>query len=215
MELLLAEVPVTVLRTLQAGLSSRVESSHLERIESDQSDDLREYLRYAESWPAIRIEVGADGINVIDRAELVRIAEEMDRGTLSAVIDVKSDPVAVSQLLSQPGVHRVEADDTLKQPVVRDWQVFRLAKSATTDDLESFKRGVVQFLEDLRMRYPSGLYPDDTAVTDFEYKPDRRVIAFRAWLPIGDESWYSEYLERVRAFASQNVPILSFQGVKM
>ena len=92
------------------------------------------------------------------------------------------------------------------------WLVCFFERPLNADEQNIFEEQVVGFFRQFIL--PNFADSTNERIKDLNYLFDGLCVEFQAYMPIGDERWYSEFRAVIVKFHSQYVPISSFQGHK-
>jgi hypothetical protein len=188
-----------------------------DRDQSHIFEHLKHYCSLFDPLPAIEVKAESGGPVVMRGHKYLEIARQLGRPTIRALIHRSSDAAAVEALLSRPDVAQLDwrAIDAAEQaiPFPNQWHVFFFERPLGATDRECFHTRIVEFLsavaqERLRERVN---VPSVSAVL---YDDSRNLAQFQAPTPVGDESWFAEYISRVEIFDRDCARIVSYQGTR-
>jgi hypothetical protein len=181
-------------------------------------EHLRFYCSLIETLPAVVVTVDESAmVTVSQRRVYARIARDLGRPAIRAVVDPASDPAGVARLLREPGVERLswaEIDAAeRKERVAWMWQVFFFARPLTDREQRAFRDEVVGVFAKVPDLFPEAA--DLGAAGPLSAGEEGALLYFRAVQPTGDQAWMRDYVAAIRRFSAQEVRIVSFQGRKL
>jgi hypothetical protein len=179
-------------------------------------EHLQRYCSLFDPLPAIGIHVEKDAILVTRGHKYLRVAWNLGRSRIRALVRASSDPDATAALLARPevrGLNWAEIDaEERANPEVEQWHVYYFERPLDDDEKSRFDREVIGFLRGLYG--PGSGRPEQDPVRTVEYDDAAACVQFRVLLPIGDESWYGGYRAAAQRFSGEVVGIVSFQGLR-
>jgi hypothetical protein len=177
-------------------------------------EHLLHYCSLLETLPAVRVLVDWEQVVITRGHKYLRIALQLGRSKIRAVIDPSSVANAVVMLKSQPGVEKMDWDeiDTLERatPMVDQWHVFFFERPLTKEEKTHFEIDVVHFFEGLA--HPTQAEVGASSVRCIRYDDQGPSAEFLTRTPVGDESWYGPYFAVAKRFSSEIVRVVSYQG---
>jgi len=205
----LLSVPVARL-TLDTDLSGDESASYV-------YEHLRFYCGLIDTLPAVKVTVDANGRAVVSgRRVYARIARDLGRPAIRAVVDAASEPAGVARLLQEPGVEQlswaeIDAEER-EQRVAWMWQVFYFARPLAGAELRAFQDDVVGVFAQVGDLFPEAA--EMGTVDQLTTGEEGRRVSFRAVQPTGDQAWMRDYVAAIRRFSAEVVEVVSFQGRK-
>jgi hypothetical protein len=174
-------------------------------------EHLLHYCSLFDPLPAITVFVEPDGPALTRGHKYLRIARELERPRIRAVIDPASDERAVSGLTRRPDVETLDWAEIDRReratPVAEVWHVFYFERPLTDEEKLRFTREVADFFEDL-----GWAARERARIGEVRHNDEERRAEFLARTPVADESWYAKYLATMTHFSREVVPIVSYQG---
>lgn len=180
-------------------------------------EHLRFYCSLIETLPAVKVTVDGGGRAVVSgRRVYARIASDLGRPAIRAVVDAASEPAGIARLLQDPGVEQlswaeIDAAERM-QRVAWMWQVFYFARPLAGAELRAFQDDVVGVFAQVRDLFPEAA--EMGTVDQLTTGEEGRRVSFRAVQPTGDQAWMRDYVAAIRRFSAEVVAVVSFQGRK-
>ncbi len=177
--------------------------------------ELRHHLAFVEMLPAVGVLVEPEVIVAKSRQGYLRVAHDLGRKSIRAVIDPESDEDAVRVLRADAGVEFLDWEeiDALEgaTPVADVWHSFSFERPLTPLEKEQFERHIVGFFSN------RALFPDYERLSrpaDVRYDDSASRVDFRVPTPVGDDRWYGSWLAILRRFSRGVVEIMTYQGMR-
>jgi hypothetical protein len=180
-------------------------------------DHLRFYYSLFDALPAVEVTVDGNAAVTVSRRRIyARIARDLGRPRIRAVVAAASDPAGVARLLREPDVEKLswaEIDAAERnERVAWLWQVFYFARPLTDAELRTFRDDVVGVFAQVPDLFPEAR--EMGTVEQLAVGDEGRRVSFRAVQPTGDQAWMRDYVIAIRRFSANVVEIVSFQGRK-
>lgn len=177
-----------------------------------------EHLKYALSrpgpfpLPAIKVSLVAGEPVVTGGHKYLRIAREFGTEYIRAII--APDKFAKSDLLEllpkgSELVPTAELEREIQMPVVRDFHVYFFKEPLDEIQQKEFINSVAGFFE--RLRTPL-LLDSDKRLFSWDFPFGGLCAEFEANFPVGDKSWFNDYLRVTQDFSRNIARIITFQG---
>jgi len=195
MGILLVEVPVAAV-TLDDAFP-----------DGDHSHILEHLVRYCATFdtlPAIDISIDGNVARVTRNHKYLIAARLLGRPTIRAVVTSPPSRDDVKRFVSRDDVivldwEAIKAKEALDR-TPKGWHVFFFERSLSAEDKRIFEEETRSLFADPTIRV---LYDDRAAIAEFE-----------AHTPVTDEAWMRQNLGVFTRFHREQVPIVSYQGLR-
>ena len=173
-------------------------------------DHLLYYCSKFSPLPAIEVDVDRDGIRAARRRIYLKIAKDLERPTIRAVISSRSNEEAVNARAERGDIKLLDYDEVRsgEPPFVNGWHVFFFENDLDDRQLADFQGLVRATFE------PCSVRSDDKqeSLTAFAYLSSKRCVEFQALTPVENHAFGTELRTRLFEFDSKVSRILSYQG---
>ena len=188
----------------------REEDSPPERSASYVHEHLKYFLSLERDMPAVRVLIDAAGIHLLDGHRYLRIARELEKPGVRAVVDKKSDPQVVETLAKERRVvHESEWEGQPSSLEFR-WHVFFLEPPLDSFLVERVRALIAECFHESTSRVIETA--GGALIRSLDVDPDSGRIAFEAQTPWADEGWISNFLSKWREFSQNRRAIITYQG---
>lgn len=180
-------------------------------------EHLAHYFSLLDSLPAISVKVEPTGPVIISGHKYLKVARLLGRRGIRAVVDASSDQNDVESLLSRDDVKQLDwgTIDAAERsrPVVDQWHVFFFDRPLREEEKIQFNEQVAGYFSTLA----HDLFPNDShgpGIKELQHDDNQCLAEFLAQVPVGLETWYGQYMSRIKHFNQSCARIISFQGSK-
>ncbi|PSB55342.1 hypothetical protein [Chamaesiphon polymorphus] len=179
-----------------------------------------EHLKYLcsklTSLPTLTIQVDSQGAWIKRGHYYLTIAKMLQMPNVKAIVDSSSSNENIECFLetSTANVLDWETERLTERDVLHGYVQYLLffQRILSEEEKQEFEEKIVNFFGSLR--FPVGMNIPDVRINNLAYPYSGICAEFEAYVPILDESWYGQSRSVLIDFHLQNVPIVSFQGMK-
>ncbi|HEV2639069.1 MAG TPA: hypothetical protein VGX23_28250 [Actinocrinis sp.] len=169
-------------------------------------DHLVRYLAHFDPTPAIRVRLEADNLVLCGHHKYLRAARLLGRERITMDV-VGADPESFARLLDRPGVAELDwaqiDREERARPQTDQWHVLYFDGALDEQAAARFRTEVV-----------GPLFTDDRTPKQYTVDLADGVIEFLAPTPRESRPFASRFLAALRAYSSDVVKIVSYQGTK-
>jgi hypothetical protein len=173
-------------------------------------EHLKYFLSLSPTMPAIRVVIDANGVRILKGHRYLRIARELRRDRILAIVDKSSEASSVDALAkARRNVEPSEWEGDPSKPAL-EWHVV-FFDAPLNDVLAARFRALVDecFAESSSKVIAAA---GDASVRSFHVDPDSRRIAFEAQTPWADEPWVHAFSAKLLEFSNESGRILTYRG---
>lgn len=166
---------------------------------------LKRYCAHFDPLPVITVTPKAGKLVVVRGHIYLRIAKELGRKLLRAV--VSADVSGVPGILGE--ISRETLEKEQQRTVVDGWHVFFLGDPEPAELIESVKR---RFMDYLSRSLPNVVPVDMSRDVLWNYDPTGPCIELKFPTPVANAEWAAEYHALCIGISSELARIVSYQG---
>ena len=160
--------------------------------------------------PAVRVSVTPDGVMIVDGYRYLKVAKELKRSPIRAIVDRGSDKGSVETLARYRRVVHPKEWEGESSGIDSTWHVFFFHPPLDRQASDEFRA----LVEGLFRSSASAVFAalDTAPVKSFDVELESGRVAFEAETPWADEAWVSTFLSKCREFSEKRRPIWTYQG---
>lgn len=179
-------------------------------------EHLKHYCSKFRPLPAVTISQASIPPVIVEGHKYYRIAQELGHDSIRTVMADRHVHRRLNKFLSSPGIRiidRAEIDKELWDTRVLDaWHIYFFESPLNDRAKEEFKKQLTGYFELLKS--PLLDSRSGARVSEINFPFNDYCAEFKAITPVGDESWYRDYLGTTIDFSKRVAAITSYQGYR-